>query len=99
MSVRLPVLLFVIALFAALTVLALRDVGYLGIFAPHFQSWGGGQVFADLAILCLASCVWMVADARERGIASWPFVALTLAAGSFGLLGYLVLRELRAPAR
>ena len=99
MSLRLPVLLLVIGLFGALTAVALMDVGYLGIFAPHFQSWGAGQVFADLVIICMLGCVWMVDDGRERGINPWPFVAMTLALGSFGVLGYLVLRELRSAAR
>jgi hypothetical protein len=96
---RFLALLAVIALFSALTVVALLDVGYLGILAPHFQSWGAGQVFADLVILCALSCIWMVADGRARGLNPWPFVALTLFGGSFGVLFYLVLRELRAGAR
>lgn len=93
MSARLLLLLLAIASFGVLTVLALADVGYWGILAPHFQSWGGAQVFVDLVILALLSCLWMVRDARTSGVSAWPFVALTLAAGSFGVLFYLVLRE------
>jgi hypothetical protein len=99
MSIRLPALLLVIVVFGALSAIALMDAGYLGIFLPHFQSWGAGQVLADLAILGVLSCFWMVADARERGLTAWPFVILTLVAGSFGPLFYLVLRELKAGAR
>lgn len=99
MSVRLLVLLVVIALFSVLSALALADVGYLGILEPHFRSWGGGQVFADLAIMCVLGCIWMVGDGRSRGINAWPFVVATLFLGSFGVLGYLVLREVRATAR
>jgi hypothetical protein len=98
MSARLVALLVVIALFGLLTVVALLDVGYLGIFLPHFQAWGPAQVFADLVILAVLACVWMVADGRARGINPWPFVAITLVAGSFGPLLYLVLREVRAGA-
>ncbi|HVP83652.1 MAG TPA: hypothetical protein VMS78_02915 [Rhizomicrobium sp.] len=98
MSGRLIVLLVVIAAFGVLTAMALMDVGYFGIFKPHFQSWGGAQVFADLAIMCLLFLVWMIGDARERGITVWPFIVLTLAAGSFGPLLYLVTRALRAGA-
>lgn len=98
MSTRLAALLVVTALFGLLTAVALLDVGYFGIIAPHFQSWGAGQVFADLVILALLACVWMVADGRERGINPWPFVAVTLFLGSFGPLFYLVLRELRSRA-
>ena len=98
MSARLLLLIVVIGLFGALSALALMDVGYLGIIEPHFQTWGGGQVFADLVILALLSCVWMVADGRARGINPWPFVIVTLVAGSFGILVDLVMREVRSGA-
>lgn len=96
MSVRLVALLAVLALFGTLTLFALLDVGYLGIIRPHFQSWGGGQVIADLGILAVLACCWMVVDARERGAKAWPFVILTLLSGSFGPLVYLLVREIRA---
>lgn len=93
MTIRFWWLLGVIAAFGVLTFIALADVGYLGIVLPHFQSWGAGQVFADLVILALLACAWMVADARRHGLAAWPFVCVTLLAGSFGPLGYLAWRE------
>jgi len=99
MSARLIVLIAVIGGFALLTALALMDVGYFGILKPHFLSWGAGQVFVDLVIALTLACIWMIADARERGMSAWPFVAITLAAGSFGPLAYLVVRELRSTAR
>lgn len=98
MSSRLILLLAVIAAFGVLTTLALDDVGYFGILEPHFQSWGGAQVFVDLVIVCFLSCIWMANDARERGVSAWSFIVITLVAGSFGPLLYLALRELRAPA-
>lgn len=99
MSSRLVALLAVLVSFGALSGVALLDAGYLGIILPHFQSWGAAQVFTDLVIAAGLACVWMVADARERGRRAWPFVALTLVAGSFGPLLYLVTRELRSPER
>lgn len=96
MSARLILLGVVIAAFGALTTLALLDVGYFGILAPHFTSWGEGQVLADLVILGLLACVWIVRDAPGRGLPAWPFVLLTLVAGSFGPLAYLVVGELRS---
>lgn len=98
MSGRLILLAVVISLFTVLTALALLDVGYFGILKPHFESWGGAQVFTDLVIVCLLSCIWMVQDARQRGISVWPFILITLVLGSFGPLLYLAFRELRAPA-
>lgn len=91
-------LLAVIIAFGALSAKALADHGFWGMLAPHFQTWGAGQVLADLVILALLSCVWMVSDARTRGLNPWPFVVLTLAAGSFGPLFYLLRREWQAPA-
>jgi hypothetical protein len=99
MSARLIALFVVIGLFGVLSAFALADVGYVGILEPHFQSWGGGQVFADLVILAVLACFWMAADARSSGVNPWPFVAVTLVAGSFGPLFYLVARELKASAR
>lgn len=98
MSARLVVLVSVIGGFALLTALALMDVGYFGILKPHFLSWGAGQVFADLVIALVLACIWMVNDARERGMSAWPFVAITLVIGSFGPLLYLVVREMRSTA-
>ena len=98
MSARLFGLITVIIAFGVLTTLALLDVGYFGIFEPHFQSWGGAQVFADLVIVCLLACFWMVNDAVSRGLNAWPFVLITLVAGSFGPLVYLVFREWRSRA-
>lgn len=99
MSARLILLLVVTAAFGALSAMALMDVGYLGIIEPHFQAWGPGQVFTDLVIALIIALVFISDDARSRGINPWPFVAITLVAGSFGPLLYLIVRELRAPAR
>jgi len=99
MSIRLLALLLILALFGALTVIALMDVGYFGILAPHFRSWGAGQVLADLSILAVLACIWMVRDARDTGLKAWPFMVLTLIAGSFGPLAYLTIRELKRGGR
>jgi Terpene cyclase DEP1 len=96
MSSRLFTLVLVIVGFGVLSALALMEVGYLGLIEPHFQSWGAAQVFVDLVILALLACVWMVDDARARGLSAWPFVVITLIAGSFGPLLYLAARELRS---
>jgi hypothetical protein len=95
MSIRLVVLLVVLALFGALTSVAVAQEGILGIFRSAIQSWGAAQIFADLVVLAVLACTWMVADARARGTNPWPFVVLTALAGSFGPLLYLVARELR----
>jgi hypothetical protein len=99
MSTRFLILIVVIVAFGVLSVLALADVGYFGILAPHFQSYGGGQVFADLVIALTLVVIWVVGDSRSSGINPWPFVVLTVVLGSFGPLLYLAARELKVGAR
>ena len=99
MQMRFLVLAVAIVFFGALSAIALLDVGYFGIITPHFKSWGAGQVLADLVIMCLLGCIWMFHDARKRGTSAWPFVILTLVAGSFGPLFYLLLRDVRSTSR
>lgn len=96
MSPRFVLLAAVIVGFGILTTLALLEVGYFGIFALHFQSWGGAQVLTDLVIVALMACVWMAKDAKATGRTAWPYIVTTLLAGSFGPLLYLALGELRA---
>ncbi|MBS0472877.1 MAG: DUF2834 domain-containing protein [Proteobacteria bacterium] len=95
MSSRALILIVVIGAFGVLTALALMDVGFFGILEPHFKSYGGAQVFVDLVIVCVLSCIWMAHDSRSSGLPAWPFIVLTLAAGSFGPMTYLLVREFR----
>ena len=88
-------LLGVLLLFGALTAAAVWRHGYWGILLPHLHSLGAGQVLADLVIALGLVLVWLVRDARAHGRAAWPWVLLTLAAGSFGPLLYLLLRRPR----
>lgn len=96
MNARTSFLALIIVVFGALTAKALADYGYFGLIAYHLQNWGGGQLLADLSIMAVLSCVWMIQDARERRAKAWPFVLITVAAGSFGPLLYLLIRERRS---
>jgi hypothetical protein len=89
----------VLAAFAVLTGLALWFHGYGGIVAPHFQSLGAAQVLADLVIALGLCLVWMWRDAQASGRNPWPWLVLTLAAGSFGPLLYLLTRRAAPPHR
>jgi len=94
-AIAMPRLLLVLtlALFGALSAAALVHHGYWGIIAPHFRTFGAGQVFADLVIALVLVMVWMWHDARAHGRSAWPWIAVTLAAGSFGPLLYLLTRR------
>ncbi len=96
MPSRLLLLAAVILAFGALSFMALMETGYFGIFAQHFENYAGMQVLTDLVIVCVLAIVWMVNDAKTSGVTPWPFVVLTLAAGAFGILFYLVAREIKA---
>lgn len=86
-------LIITLIVFGALTAEALWQHGYWGIVAPHFQSFGGAQVFADLVIALVLAMVWMWRDAKATGRSVWPWVLATLALGSFGPLLYLLTRK------
>ena len=91
-------LTIVLALFGALSAVALWQHGYWGIIAPHFQTFGAGQVLADLVIAVTLAMVWMWHNAKATGRNVWPWLALSLVAGSFGPLLYLLTAKREATA-
>lgn len=93
------ILAVVLVDFVALSVWALADAGYIGLFQFQLTSPAGIQVLADLVISLTIAMVWMYHDARARGAAFLPFAVLTLTLGSIGLLLYLLVRELSAVRR
>ena len=85
----------VLFFFSILSGLVLWHHGYWGILAPHFQSFGAGQVLADLVISLSLVLTWMWHDAKASGRNIWPWIFLTLTLGSFGPLMYLFTRPQR----
>jgi hypothetical protein len=79
-----------LAAFSALTVAAVAEHGVVGIFEHQLTNLAGLQVLADLAIALLLVLGWLWKDARAHGRNPYPWVLLTLAAGSFGPLIYLL---------
>ena len=84
-------LIITLVLFGGLSGVALWQHGFWGIIAPHFQSTGAGQVFADLVIALTLVMVWIWQDAKAAGRNPLPWIVATLAVGSFGPLVYLLL--------
>lgn len=82
----------VLLVFGAFSAWVMLQVGYMGIWTGAMDNPGSLQVLVDLAVACGLICIWMVVDARERGGNAWPFVIVTLLAGSFGPLFYLLMR-------
>jgi len=56
-------------------------------------------VLVDLVIALTLVLVWMWRDAQATGRNVWPWVLLTLVAGSFGPLGYLLTRQSHGGSR
>ena len=81
--------------FTALTAYTIYDIGVLAVFEHQMASSGGWLVFVDLAIALLFIMIWMVPDARPTGRNPWPYIVITLIAGSFGPLFYLALSKPR----
>ena len=80
-------------LFGALTVMALREVGYIGLFMSPLQSLAGMQIFIDLVIALSLVMVWLWRDAQNTGRNAWPWLLATLMLGSFGPLLYLLTKK------
>jgi hypothetical protein len=88
----------VLIFFGALSAIALWQHGYWGIFEPQFKTFGAGQVLADLVIAVSLAMVWMWHNAKATGRNVWPWLALSLVAGSFGPLLYLLTAKSKAAA-
>ena len=93
MNIRIALILAILAGFGAYSLYAMWQVGYLGIWQAGIANVGSLQVLLDLVIVCSLACFWMIGDARAKGLNPWPFVLITVAAGSFGPLTYLLYRE------
>ena len=76
--------------FLILTIIAVWQHGYLGIFTQQFQNYAGVQVFVDLVIALTLFLIWLWNDAKAAGRNPIPWVLLTLATGSIGALVYLL---------
>jgi hypothetical protein len=86
------ILWLTLILFGALSAAAVAQHGYFGLIALHLNM-GGGQVLADLVIAATMVLVWLWHDAKATGRNAWPWIAVTLAFGSFGPLIYLLTRK------
>jgi hypothetical protein len=87
------ILTLVLVAFSIQGVYVLSQVGYWNIWIHNLNHVAGQQVFADLLISLSFVMVWMWHDAKATGRNIWPWIALTLAAGSFGPLIYLLTRK------
>lgn len=76
--------------FIPLSLYAVYQVGYIGIFDYHRHSVAGWQVFSDLVIACILLLSWIVPEAKRNGQNPWPIILMTILLGSFGPLLYII---------
>jgi hypothetical protein len=87
----------VLAVFGAFSAWVVATQGYLGFVELAGREWWGLQMLLDLVIALSFAVGWMIADARRRQIATWPYLVATVLLGSVGILAYCVRRGF-APA-
>lgn len=80
--------------FSVLSGWAIWTKGFFG-FVPLIRDepWALQMLF-DIVLAAVFACKWIVGDARRRGRTAWPFLLMTLATGSFGILAYALWRAL-----
>ena len=79
--------------FLALTVWAIVEHGYLGIFAHALQNTATVLLAVDLLLAFAMIAGWMWSDAGRHGLRVWPYLLLTALFGSAGPMLYLIRRE------
>lgn len=89
----------VFAAFGAYSLYVLWELGYVGLWEACMANIGTWQLLLDFIILTGLALAWMVGDARRTGRTVWPYALITVAAGSFGPLLYLLLAPRATGAR
>jgi protein-S-isoprenylcysteine O-methyltransferase Ste14 len=72
--------------------------GYTGFITLAMHDKWALQMLLDVTISVGLFTIWMLRDARERGIPAWPYVIGCVTFGSIGALAYLVHRGVRGRA-
>lgn len=93
MTMRKFLLWAVLIDFALYSTWAMWDVGYLGIWQAGLQSKAALQILFDLSISCSLIGLWLIDDARRRGVRAWPWLVGIVFLGSLASLCYLLARE------
>ena len=87
-----------LAVFVAESVYTTATVGYIGFFEAANANAATRLMMFDLVLALVAISIWMLRDARLRGLRALPWLALTAFFGMAGPLGYLIRRELAGAA-
>ena len=82
----------ILAVFGVFSTWVVATEGYFGFLELAGREWWALQMLIDLVIALMFAAGWMIADARKRGITTWPYIVLTVFLGSIGILAYCVRR-------
>lgn len=93
MSLKTTSITLVLLVFGVFSGYVMYQIGYTGIWRAGFSGLGEMQILADLVIACAVIGLWMIGDARARGINPLPYLLLVLVGGSLGVLLYLLRRQ------
>lgn len=91
---RLIILVVVFVAFTVWSSTVAFSHGLLGFLTLAAREPWAAQMLVDLFLSFFVAWSWLRHDAKERGIAAWPYIVGTLALGSIGTLAYLIHREL-----
>jgi hypothetical protein len=94
MNARAAVPLVALLVFGAYTLSVMAHSGVLGFLTLAGREPWALQMLLDLLLSLGLFVIWMLRDARERGLPGWLYAVLTLTCGSPGALAYLVHRGL-----
>ena len=98
MKLRLFSLIAIFAAFTIYTATVVADLGYFGFVELAMTGGWAAQIFIDLCLTLTLFAIWMVPDARDRGIPALPYFLAILTTGSIGALAYLIHRTAKDPS-
>jgi hypothetical protein len=90
MNLKLSLAAVVLVAFTSLTAYAIYEVGYLGFFELATANVATITLTCDLVIALGMILIWLVNDARRRGVSAVPYLLITLLLGSVGPLLYVI---------
>ena len=80
--------------FLFISMKAMLEFGYLGIWQQGLLNSGTQQITLDLIIAASFGLGWVKYDAKRQGLNPWPWMVAVLPLGSIAFLGYFAYRAI-----
>ena len=91
---RLAILVVLFIAFTTYSLFVCASDGFTGFITLALREKWGMQILIDLGISLTVAWTWLRHDAKDKGIAAWPYQVGTVLVGSIAVLAYLIHREL-----